>query len=71
MSDTSHPGDDCRILAKSSLTLSAGFPLSKINIENTGNQNHPDLKVREILVTCIFNFDFFFKAGNQPIMQKW
>ena len=24
--------------------LSAGFQLSKINIGNTGNQNHPDLK---------------------------
>ena len=39
--------------------LSTGFPLSKINIENTGNQNHPDLKVRLVLVTCIFNIDFF------------
>ena len=27
------------------LALLAGFQLSKINIGNTGNQNHPDLKV--------------------------
>ena len=39
--------------------LSAGFQLSKIKIGNTGNQNHPDLKVRVVLVTCIFNIDFF------------
>ena len=39
--------------------LSAGFQLSKINIENTGNQNHPDLKVRVVLVTCIFDIDFY------------
>ena len=46
--------------------LSAGFQLTKINIGNTGNQNHPDLRV--VLVTCISNIDYF-KAGNQPIMQ--
>ena len=37
--------------------LSAGFQRSKINNGNTGNQNHPDLKVRVVLVTCIFNID--------------
>ena len=50
--------------------LSAGFQLTKINIGKTGNQNHPDRKVRVVLVTCISNIDYF-KAGNQPIMQKW
>ena len=44
--------------------------LEKINIENTGNQNHTDLEVRVVLVTCISNIDFL-KAGNQSIMQKW
>ena len=44
--------------------------LQETNIGNTGNQNHPDLKVRVILVTCILNIDNF-QAGNQPIMQKW
>ena len=39
-----------------------------INIGNTGNQNHPDLEVRVVLVTCISNIDFL-KAGNQSIMQ--
>ena len=43
---------------------------SKINIGNTGNQNHPDLKLRVVLVTCFVNIDYF-QAGNQPIMQKW
>ena len=32
--------------------------LEKINIENAGNQNHPDLEVRVVLVTCISNIDF-------------
>ena len=41
------------------VALSAGFQLSKINIGNTGNQNHPDLEVRVVLVTCISNIDFF------------
>ena len=50
--------------------LSAGFQHTKINIGNTGNQNHPDLKVRVVLVTCISNIDHL-EAGNQPIMQKW
>ena len=50
--------------------LSAGFQHTKINIGNTGNQNHPDLKVRVVLVTCISNIDYL-EAGNQPIMQKW
>ena len=27
-------------------------------VENTGNQNHPDLKVRVVLVTCISYIDF-------------
>ena len=31
----------------------------KINIGNTGNQNHPDLKVRVVLVTCFCNINFF------------
>ena len=29
-----------------------------IDIGNTGNQNHPDLEVRVVLVTCISNIDF-------------
>ena len=40
--------------------------LQKINIGNTGNQNHTDLKVRVLtsrsgwlLVTCISNIDYF------------
>ena len=33
--------------------------LLKINIGNTGNQNHPDLEVRVVLVTCISNIDYF------------
>ena len=49
--------------------LSAGFQHTKINIGNTGNQNHPDFKVRVVLVTCISNIDYL-EAGNQPIMQK-
>ena len=49
--------------------LSAGFQHTKISIGNTGNQNHPDLKVRVVLVTCISNIDYL-EAGNQPIMQK-
>ena len=32
--------------------------LEKINIGNTGNQNHPDLEVRVVLVTCISKIDF-------------
>ena len=32
--------------------------LQKINIGNTGNQNHPDLKVRVVLVTCISNNEY-------------
>ena len=32
--------------------------LEKINIGNAGNQNHPDLEVRVVLVTCISNIDF-------------
>ena len=32
--------------------------LEIINIGNTGNQNHPDLEVRVVLVTCISNIDF-------------
>ena len=39
--------------------LSAGSQLTKINIGNTGNQNHPDLEVRVVLVTCISNIDYF------------
>ena len=39
--------------------LSAGFPLRNINIGKTDNQNHPDLEVRVVLVTCIFNIDFW------------
>ena len=31
--------------------------LQDINIGKTGNQNHPDLKVRVVLVTCISNID--------------
>ena len=50
--------------------LSAGFQHTKTNIGNTGNQNHPDLEVRVVLVTCISNIDYV-EAGNQPIMQKW
>ena len=46
------------------------FPAFKNQFGNTGNQNRPALKVRVVLVTCIFNIDFF-EAGNQPIMQKW
>ena len=33
--------------------------LETINIGKTGNQNHPDLEVRVVLVTCIFNIDFW------------
>ena len=33
--------------------------LEIINIGNTGNQNHPDLKVSVVLVTCFSNFDFW------------
>ena len=47
--------------------LSAGFQLTKINIGNAGNQNHPEVRV--VLVTCISNIDYL-EAGNQPIMQK-
>ena len=47
--------------------LSTGFQLTKINIGKTGNQEPPS---GGVLVTCISNIDFF-KAGNQPIMQKW
>ena len=39
--------------------LSADFQLTKINIVNTGNQNHPDLEVRVVLVTCISNIGYF------------
>ena len=46
-------------------------PISpKINIGNTGKQNHPDLEVRVVLVTCFSNIDYF-EAGNQPTMQIW
>ena len=40
--------------------LSAGFQL-RINQywKKTGNQNHPDLEVRVVLVTCISNIDFW------------
>ena len=31
--------------------------LEIINIGNTGNQNHPDLEVRVVLVTCFSNID--------------
>ena len=31
--------------------------LQKVNIGNTGNQNHPEFKVRVVLVTCISNID--------------
>ena len=44
------------------LFLIAPFPdlclLVPFNIGNTGNQNHPDLEVRVVLVTCISNIDF-------------
>ena len=43
--------------------------LEKINIGNAGNQNHPDLEVRVVLVTCISNIDFS-TAGNQSIKCK-
>ena len=32
--------------------------LEIINTGNTGNQNHPDLEVRVVLVTCFSNIDF-------------
>ena len=68
--------------------LSAGFPFqksilkiqvtktnltSRINIENTGNQNQPDLKVRVVLVTCIFNIDFLLSwkpADNAKMVNN-
>ena len=57
----------------------------KINIGNTGNQNHPDSVVSVVLVTCIFNIDFFlswkradnakmlntFQGGGDSILAKW
>ena len=49
-------GPFCIYLLVSSLEI--------IGIGNTGNQNHPDLEVRVVLVTCISN------AGNQPLMQS-
>ena len=41
------------VMAFTIFALSAGFQRPKINIGNTGNQNHPDF-----LVTCIFNIVF-------------
>ena len=32
--------------------------VEKISIGHTGNQNHPDLEVRVVLVTCVSNIDF-------------
>ena len=37
--------------------------LEKINIENAANQNH--LKVRVVLVTCIFNIDFWKRETSR------
>ena len=45
----------------------------QINIGNTGDQNHPDLEVRVVLVTCIFNIDFFIiwkPTDNAKIVNK-
>ena len=58
------------LLTLTVFALLAGFQLTGINIGNTGNHNHPDLEVRVVLVTCISNIGYF-KARNQPIMQKW
>ena len=52
--------------------------LEIIHIGNTGNQNHPDLEVRVVLVTCFSNIDFFpilnsnngeYILGEQSMLQ--
>ena len=54
--------------------LSAGFQLIKINIRNTGNQNHPDLKVRGVNGYLYFYYRLFLSwkpADNAkiPVMK--
>ena len=39
----------------------AGFQFRNHCYWKTGNQNHPDLEVRVVLVVCISNIDFFVR----------
>ena len=50
--------------------LSAGSKLTKINIGNTGNQNHPDLEVRVVLVTC-FSSGFGYLFFQYLLFLSW